>query len=139
VEDDVAEEHPNDVIATRSGSVFRVGWQDQDHNIGMGWRISINTGDGYFDQFGHLEPTSTLPLGTQVVAGDVIGRMAVPTNGRSTGPHVHVERRIWQDGTPIDPGTKSPFRGRSRITAVFEAQNSNLWANAHPGVDHVPE
>jgi len=80
----ITEEHPHDIIAIRSGQVWRVGWQNENNqNVGMGWRISIDTGDGYHDQYGHLDHTSTLPFGTQVQAGDIIGRMAYPTIGQA--------------------------------------------------------
>jgi RHS repeat-associated protein len=129
----------NDVIAIRGGTVFRSGWQNADnHDEGMGWRISIDRGDGYYDQYGHLDPTSTLPVGTQVNEGDVVGRMADPTNGHSTGPHVHFETRE-NSGVPVDPGTASPFRGPSRVRSPYQAQEPGLRVAPHSGVDHVPE
>jgi RHS repeat-associated protein len=98
-----------EVHAIRDGTVFRAGWQDQNNpNAGMGWRISIDTKDGHYDQYGHLDPGSTLEPGTTVKTNDVIGKMADPTNGHSTGPHVHVERRS-NYGTHVNPGNTSPF------------------------------
>jgi hypothetical protein len=127
------------VHAIRSGTVFRSGWQNEnDHSVGMGWRTSVNTGDGYYDQYGHLDPNSTLPANTAVNAGDEIGRMADPTNGHSTGPHVHIERR-QNDGSTVDPGNNSPFIGRSRITSRYQNQEPGLRDYPHTGADHVPE
>lgn len=127
------------VYTQRSGTVFRSGWQDPDnHDTGMGWRTSINTNDGYYDQYGHLDPDSTLPAGTVVEAGDPIGRMADPSNGHTTGPHVHVERRR-NDGSTVDPGNVSPFAGPSRITDGYGTQEEGLRQHPHTGVDHVPE
>jgi len=131
--------NPDDVTALHGGTVFRSGWQNPNNqNEGMGWRTSVDRGDGYYDQYGHLDPTSTLPAGTQVDTGDVVGRMADPTNGYSTGPHVHVETRESNTGNPVDPGTASPFRGQSQVTSPYQAQEPGLRNTPHPGVDHVP-
>ena len=128
-----------DVIAIHGGTVSRSGWQNpNDHNAGLGWRISIDRSDGYVDYYGHLDETYTLPEGTQVAAGDVIGRMANPTNGYSTGPHVHFETRDSNTGNSVDPGDTSPFRGRSRIASPYQAEEPNLRTTPHQGVDHVP-
>jgi RHS repeat-associated protein len=130
---------PNEVTAIREGTVTRSGWQDPDnHDAGMGWRTTIDTGNGYYDQYGHLEPSSTLDPNTHVNAGDVIGIMADPTNGHSTGPHVHVETRNSLTGEPVDPGTDSPFPGGSIITSPFEAAEEGLRTQPHSGVDHIP-
>jgi RHS repeat-associated protein len=127
------------VYATHSGTVFRSGWQDvNDHSKGMGWRTSIDRGDGYYDQYGHLEPSSTLPQGTEVNEGDMIGRMADPTNGYSTAPHVHIETRNSITGEAADPETKSPFAGASQTTSQFGDQEDGLRNSPHSGVDHVP-
>jgi RHS repeat-associated protein len=128
------------VYAIRGGTVTRSGWQDpDDHSIGNGYRTTIDTHDGYFDNYGHLQPGSASPPGTKVEAGDYIGRMADPTNGDSTGPHVHVERRENKTGAAMDHGTASPFAGPSRITSGFQSPaETGVRDHPHSGVDHVP-
>lgn len=129
------------VYAERDGVVFRSGFQNpQDVNSGMGWRTSINTEDGYYDQHGHLDPASTLAPNTRVQAGDPVGRIANLSNGHTTGPHDHVERRDFSGGAnnQVDPGTNSPFAGPSDITSGFGAQEAGLRDSPHTGVDHVP-
>ncbi|WP_319562710.1 RHS repeat-associated core domain-containing protein [Marispirochaeta sp.] len=130
------------VYAQNDGVVFRSGWQDpNNHDTGMGWRTSINTEDGYYDQDGHLDPESTKSPGTRVHTGDPIGRMADPSNGHTTGPHVHHEQRKFGggDNNDIDPGVESPFVGDSNITSGYGAQEEGLRTKPHSGVDHVPE
>jgi hypothetical protein len=129
------------VVPVRNGTIDTVGWVNPDnHNTGMGYRVRIDTGDGYFDSYGHLTPDSTPAIGTPVVASEtVIGTMANPSNGESTGPHVHVERR---DGAQVavDPGTESPFPGPSEITSSYGQVDEDLrGGNPHSGVDHVPD
>jgi hypothetical protein len=129
------------VVPVRSGTVEEVGWINPDnYNQGMGYRVSINTGDGYTDSYGHLTPDSAPAVGTNVVAKEtIIGTMADPTNGVSTGPHVHVERRNADD-VVVDPGTESPFLGPSEITSGYQQVDEGLrGGNQHSGVDHVPD
>jgi hypothetical protein len=129
------------IVPVRSGTVEEVGWINPDNQSqGMGYRVSINTGDGYTDSYGHLTPGSVPVVGTNVVANEtVIGTMADPSNGVSTGPHVHVERRN-PDDVPVNPGTESPFLGPSEITSGFQQVDEGLrGGNPHPGVDHVPD
>jgi RHS repeat-associated protein len=126
------------VFANQDGTVFRSGWQNpNDTTAGMGWRTSIDRGDGYYDQYGHLTPTSTLPTGTYVTAGTYIGTVANPTNGDSTGPHVHKETRQSKDGKAVNPGTDSPFAGESTVTSGYSSQEPGIHDVPHQGVDHV--
>lgn len=129
------------VVPVRDGTVDAVGWiNPDDQNDGMGYRVRIDTGDGSTDSYGHLTPDSAPPVGTTVVAGEtIIGNMANPTNGESTGPHVHVERRDAND-VAVDPGIESPFLGPSEITSGFNQVDEGLRdGRAHPGVDHIPD
>jgi hypothetical protein len=130
------------VVPVRSGTVEAAGWQDPDnHDLHMGYRVKIDTGDGYSDSYGHLTPNSAPAVGTNVVANEtIIGTMADPTNGNSTGPHVHVERRNETTGATVDPGTESPFLGPSEISSGYRDVDEGLRGGIqHPGVDHVPD
>jgi murein DD-endopeptidase MepM/ murein hydrolase activator NlpD len=105
----------HEVYAMESGRVFGAGWQNpRNHHAGLGWRVSIMSDDGQsYRQYGHMDPHTTPAVSTHVNAGDYIGDYANPTNGSSTGPHVHVERRMIRNSrVAIDPGPESPVRKR---------------------------
>ncbi len=127
------------VYSKKSGYILRSGWQDPNNKkTGMGWRTSVMEDDKkHFMNYGHLDPESTLSPGSKVEEGAPIGRMANPTNGRSSGPHVHVERRNANDGTEVHPGNESPYAGRSRRTSGYGDIDS-MHSTPHSGVDHVP-
>ncbi|RTE86190.1 MULTISPECIES: RHS repeat-associated core domain-containing protein [Gammaproteobacteria] len=125
-----------EVSSLTSGRVFRVGYQDPNNpNTGLGWRISIMNSDGQtYDQYGHMDPGSTVAVGTIVNVGDVIGSYADPTNGRSSGPHVHHERRNSSGGI-VDPGTQSPL-SNGVATSMF-GETDSMHSNPHQGNDWV--
>jgi RHS repeat-associated protein len=129
---------PRAVFAVEDGRVFRAGWQNSlNHESGLGWRVSIIASDGQsYTQYGHMDPTTTPAVGTHVREGDYIGDYADPTNGRSDGPHVHLERRaIVNPRTTVDPGTVSPVRN-GRVTTQFGERDA-LHPQGHQGVDWV--
>ncbi len=64
-----------------------------------GRTIVIDHGLGVYSTYSHLEDFEHQP-GEVVEAGDVIG--TVGSTGRSTGPHLHWEIRVF--GTQVDPG-----------------------------------
>lgn len=65
---------------------------------GYGIRVEIDHPHGLSTRFAHLSRTLVSP-GTQVRAGDQIGRIG--STGRSTGPHLHYEVR--RGSRAIDP------------------------------------
>jgi RHS repeat-associated protein len=127
------------VNATRGGTVSRAGWQNPNNqNAGLGWRVTITAPDGSYDQYGHMDPNTTPAVGTPVSAGDYIGDYADPTNGSSTGPHVHHERRD-REGNIINPGNDSPIPGGRRTSGYGEIDSAhptphqgNDWVNPSP-------
>jgi RHS repeat-associated protein len=122
------------VNAVRGGEVSRVGWQNpNDHNAGLGWRVTI-TGEDFYDQYGHMDPNTTPGQGTRVNAGDYIGDYADPTNGHSSGPHVHHERRE-NNGQIVDPGNDSPIPNGRRTSGYGE--RDNMHSDPHQGNDWV--
>ncbi|MCY7324565.1 MAG: cell wall-binding repeat-containing protein [Microbacteriaceae bacterium] len=66
---------------------------------GAGNWISILHRDRVQSQMMHMKDPTTLAVGAQVRAGQVVG--LVGTTGASTGPHLHLEIRI--NGTRVDP------------------------------------
>jgi RHS repeat-associated protein len=124
-----------DVTAVRDGTVFRAGYQVPGHpDQGLGWRVSIRSEDGTYDQYGHMDPNTTPKVGAKVKAGDSIGDYADPTNGDSSGPHVHYERRD-QSGNIINPGTGSPILGGRQTTGFGDTDKTH--PSPHQGTDWV--
>jgi uncharacterized protein RhaS with RHS repeats len=123
------------VNAVREGKVTRAGWENpKDRSQGFGYRIYITTENGENDIYAHMDPNTTPKKGTKVCKGDYIGEYADPTNGRSTGPHLHYERRNT-NGIPIDPGNVEPVPN-GRITTPF-GQLDPLHPHGHRGIDIV--
>lgn len=104
------------VMAAQDGVVEIVKLQqNQQHpapiGYGYGEYVVIRGTDGSATLYGHLEPGTPLPVGTQVTAGEVVahsgGTAGTPGAGGSTGPHLHFEYvpsgNIVQSPNRIDP------------------------------------
>jgi murein DD-endopeptidase MepM/ murein hydrolase activator NlpD len=81
------------VKSTAAGTVITA-----EYNAGYGKMVEIDHGNGITTRFGHLSRILVKP-GQKVPKGFVVGRAG--STGRSTGPHVHYEIRIY--GKAIDP------------------------------------
>lgn len=81
------------VLAADAGTVSYADWAG-----GYGYLIIIDHGNGRETYYSHLSAIGT-QVGTQVPKGRGIGW--VGSTGRSTGPHLHWEYRIY--GEPVDP------------------------------------
>ena len=81
------------VRATADGVVAVV-----EQRAGYGRLIVIDHGFGVTTWYGHLSGFQT-HAGTRVKRGDIIGFEG--DSGRSTGPHLHNEVRIYN--TPVNP------------------------------------
>lgn len=65
-------------------------------------QIRLNHGGGVETLYVHMYPDGVhVSRGQTVKAGQHIG--GVGSNGRSTGPHLHLE--VWVNGTPVNPVT----------------------------------
>lgn len=64
----------------------------------LGWTVEIDHGNGIQTVYSHLN-RYFVEEGDQVEGGDVIGELG--NSGRSTGPHLHYEVRLF--GKPVDP------------------------------------
>lgn len=74
------------VIASRAGTVEYAGYS----NVGYGYMVLINHGDGYKTRYGHMQANSLcVSVGEEVYAGQQLGRIG--STGNSTGPHLHFE------------------------------------------------
>ncbi len=91
---DIASHYGDVVRATADGVVTEAGGE----RSGYGRLIVIDHGFGVSTWYGHLSVFKT-QVGMRVKAGDVIGLEG--KSGRSTGPHLHYEVRIYN--TPVNP------------------------------------
>ena len=90
---DIASHYGDEVRATAEGDVLEVG-----NHSGYGRLIVIDHGFGVTTWYGHLSGY-TVQAGMHIKQGDVIGYEG--DSGRSTGPHLHYEVRIYN--TPVNP------------------------------------
>jgi murein DD-endopeptidase MepM/ murein hydrolase activator NlpD len=90
---DIASHYGDEVRATADGVVEEV-----DRRAGYGKLVVIDHGFGVTTWYGHLSGFNVQD-GMRVKSGDVIGYEG--ESGRSTGPHLHYEVRIYN--TPVNP------------------------------------
>lgn len=90
---DIASYYGDEVRATAEGDVVEAG-----RRAGYGRLVVIDHGFGVTTWYGHLSSFNVQP-GMHIKAGDVIGYEG--DSGRSTGPHLHYEVRIYN--TPVNP------------------------------------
>ena len=134
------------VYAKEGGTVIVVGWQNPNRHhgqgAGAGYRVKIDVGDGKVRLYGHMDPESVaVGDGDQVQERQYIGNYANPTNGHSTGPHVHDQLMQFENGrrTDIDPGARSPLGSTGgRVTTPFGVRDAS-HPNNHQGTDWVYE
>jgi murein DD-endopeptidase MepM/ murein hydrolase activator NlpD len=90
---DIASHYGDDVHASADGIVIEVG-----RRAGYGRLVIVDHGFGVSTWYGHLSAFNT-QIGMRVKRGDVIGYEGA--SGRSTGPHLHYEVRIYN--APVNP------------------------------------
>jgi murein DD-endopeptidase MepM/ murein hydrolase activator NlpD len=90
---DIASHYGDAIRATADGLVAVM-----DQRAGYGRLVVIDHGFGVTTWYGHLSGFAT-HVGTRVKRGDIIGYEG--QSGRSTGPHLHYEVRIYN--TPVNP------------------------------------
>lgn len=92
---DIAAALGTEIRAPASGRVVKNDFQGG----GAGNYLVLQHGDGSQSKYFHMQDRSAFPVGSNVEAGSVLGR--VGSTGKSTGPHLHYE--LWKDGRPVDP------------------------------------
>lgn len=90
---DIASHYGDEIRATADGVI-----EEADKRAGYGRLVVIDHGFGVSTWYGHLSGFNT-EVGMTVKRGDVIGYEG--QSGRSTGPHLHYEIRIYN--TPVNP------------------------------------
>lgn len=91
---DIASTEGNPVVSAADGKIVYTGYDD----YGYGNLIVIDHGYGLKTYYAHLSKIET-KIGKQVQRGEIIAR--VGSTGKSTGPHLHYEVRIF--GIPVNP------------------------------------
>lgn len=91
---DIASTEGNPVLASADGKVIYTGYDDH----GYGNLVVLDHGYGLKTYYAHLAEIKT-KVGKTVQRGDTIA--SVGSTGRSTGPHLHYEVRIF--GIPVNP------------------------------------
>ena len=91
---DIASTEGNPVVSSGDGIVSRVGY-DED---GYGNLVVVDHGHGLQTYYAHLAEIKT-KKDKKVQRGEIIG--SVGSTGRSTGPHLHYEVRIFD--IPVNP------------------------------------
>ncbi len=81
------------VLATAPGTVVRAGWTGS-----YGKLVEIRHANGLVTRYAHLSRIR-VRAGQRVRAGERVGRLG--NTGRSTGPHLHYEVRLF--GKPLNP------------------------------------
>lgn len=92
---DIAAAAGTAIRAPASGRVLKNEFQEG----GAGNYLVLQHGDGSQSKYFHMQDRSAFPVGSNIEAGSILGR--VGSTGRSTGPHLHYE--LWKNGAPVDP------------------------------------
>jgi murein DD-endopeptidase MepM/ murein hydrolase activator NlpD len=104
---DISSEYGTRVIAPANGTV-----RHADFMNGYGRAVLIDHGNGVTTLYGHLSGFGVTP-GQVVHRGDTIGYVGL--SGRSTGPHLHYEVRIYN--TPVNPNRYLRFTLNQQIAS----------------------
>ena len=110
---DIASRYGDEIRATGDGIVDTV-----EQRAGYGRLVIVDHGFGVTTWYGHLSGFN-VQVGMRVKCGDVIGYEG--DSGRSTGPHLHYEVRIYN--TPVNPWRY--LRNVSPSTTVASASNGD--------------
>jgi len=102
---DIAVPQGRAIHAYWSGTVLSNAYSSVGGNF-----IIVESGDGRRTYYGHMQQRSSLPIGTAVSRGDVLG--AVGQTGMATGPHIHFQLSdtggTWIDPEPVLAGDIVP-------------------------------
>lgn len=91
-----------DVVASKAGTVLEAGWD----NLGKGYYVLLDNGDGYQTLYGQLEENLAVSVGDEVEQGQLLGYEG--DTGNVTKEHLHFE--ITKSGETLDPETILPAR-----------------------------
>jgi murein DD-endopeptidase MepM/ murein hydrolase activator NlpD len=106
---DIASRYGDAIHVTADGVIEEAG-----QRAGYGRVVVVDHGFGVTTLYGHLSAFN-VQAGMRVKAGDVIGYEG--DSGRSTGPHLHYEVRIYN--TPVNP-----WRYLRNVAPVLKAEST---------------
>lgn len=90
--------------------------------------------DGRRTLYGHLDPDTLPAVGEVLQVNGDIANIATPTNGHSSGPHVHVQT-FDSSGNIDNPGNVSPVQ--NGVLRTPYQQIDTLHPNGHQGNDYA--
>lgn len=98
---DIGGKSGDTIVASDNGIVVYAGWS----NVGYGYMVIIDHGNGFTSLYAHLlEGSIMVECGQSIWQTNVIGAMG--STGNSSGPHLHFEIRF--NGNPVNPSDYLP-------------------------------
>jgi murein DD-endopeptidase MepM/ murein hydrolase activator NlpD len=92
-------------IGACAAGTVRLAEKDPPGFTGYGWIVVIDHGNGVSTWYAHLG-SFAVKQDDKVEAGQRIGTVGM--TGRTTGPHLHLELRLNNNQTPVDPRLALP-------------------------------
>lgn len=128
----VAEDDGKPILAIADGTISFAGGDSQ---VGYGYNIVLNHGDGYTSRYAHLRDNpNNLSFGQKILKGQRIGFNG--TTGSSQSPHLHFV--LYKDGISIKP---SPMDGQTlqdhesgKIITSYNVGMNNLTTLTAPAL-----
>ena len=131
------------VSTVETGVVVEAGFENPDNpKQCFGFRIKVRSLDGERTWiYAHMDQTAPVFDGLLVSKGSIIGRYADPSNGNTTGPHLHLEVRDRQNQAILDQGGADPIPGGRMTSGINPSRtlqtNNGLQVRPHNGTDWV--
>lgn len=117
------------IISVKPGRVSYVGYDRQydseGREVGYGWWVEIDHGNGITTRYAHLRQRPNLTVGQPVDQGSEVGR--VGSTGGSTGNHLHFEYRV--NGQAVNP--RVILGGAVRSGAVSSGEDGSVTITYH--------
>ena len=92
-------------IGACAAGTVQMAEKDPPGFTGYGWIVVVNHGSGVSTWYAHLG-SFAVKAGDKVETGQRIGTVGM--TGRTTGPHLHLELRLNNNSTPVDPRLALP-------------------------------
>ncbi|MBQ6438881.1 MAG: RICIN domain-containing protein [Mogibacterium sp.] len=121
---DIGGEYGCEILASKSGTVFKVISEDSSNYQGYGLGVVINHGDGYYSHYAHMS-SILVNEGQYVSQGQVIGAMG--ETGWADGVHLHFAIKTGNQGQ-YGGAEGSINNDKEAIDYIYSANRlSQLW------------